>query len=84
MPHLDVTINGVRCFVIFNGNFLLATIQFLPPEAANSQFWLRSRTHKLCPHATTLPKPSGRSIIQVLQLDLGLLDLAMLLHEEDM
>jgi hypothetical protein len=37
-------------------------VKFSPPEAANSQFWLHSCMHKLCPHATMLPKPSGRGI----------------------
>jgi hypothetical protein len=61
--HLDATINGVSSFVMFDGNFLLAVRQFSPPEAANSQFWLRSRTHKICPRPTTLPKPRGIGII---------------------
>jgi hypothetical protein len=63
MLHLDATINGVSSFVIFDGNFLLAARQFSPPEAANSQFWLCSHMHKLCPCVTPLPKPWGHSII---------------------
>jgi hypothetical protein len=46
-----------------DGNFLFAAGKFSPPEAANSQFWLCSCMHKLCPHAPKLPKPSGCSII---------------------
>jgi hypothetical protein len=45
------------------GELLLAARQFSPLGAANSQFWIRSRTHKLCPRATTSPKPWGCGII---------------------
>jgi hypothetical protein len=55
--HEDATFNGVSTFVIFDGNFLIPVRQFSPPEAANSQFWLCSCPHKLCPCATTFPKP---------------------------
>ncbi len=50
-------LNRVSSFVIFDGDLLLAVRYFSPPEAANSQFWLGSCTHKLCLRATTLPKP---------------------------
>ena len=68
MSHLDATINGVSSFVMFDGNFLLAVRQFSPPEAANSQFSLRSRTHKICPRPTTLPKP--RAQLSILAKDI--------------
>ncbi len=57
------TIKWDGSFIIFDGDFLYAAGQFSPLKAPNSQFWLHSGRCKLCPHATTLPKPWGHGII---------------------
>ncbi len=65
--HKEATINRVSSFVIFDSIFLLAVRQFSTPEAANSQFWLCSCTHKLCPCTTMLPQPEDAvSSLQIL------------------
>jgi hypothetical protein len=71
----------VVCHVIFDGEFLLAARQFSLPEAAKSQFWLHSCMHKLCPHATTLQKPSGHGIIITNSILQGSILMKMLLDK---
>jgi hypothetical protein len=51
------TILQINMYRYQNGEFLLAARHFSPRGVANSQFWLHSRTHKLSPNATMLPKP---------------------------